>query len=63
MKSLEKVKVMSLKNFYQGLWSSGAGSWPRKTLISELGQEKANDLFDLEAVRRYALLMMTYLKT
>ena len=32
---------------------AGAGeSWPRKTLISELGQEKANDLFDLEAVRR-----------
>ena len=32
---------------------AGAGeSWPRKTLIAELGKDTANDLFDLEAVRR-----------
>ena len=52
MKSLEKVKVMSLKNFIEGYGGCGAGeSWPRKTLIAELGEEKAKDLFDLEAVR------------
>jgi len=27
-------------------------SWPRKTLLSELGRDKANELFDLEPIRR-----------